>query len=103
MPKSLKKDRLSSIDEVTNFAKKIHDLKKRVLENNIKEIILERDENMAENERSPWKTTSYVPKMKAKVKMLEVKPKAVDMTEVIKKKLLTYAKNMGTFCDRLNL
>lgn len=41
--------------------------------------------------------------MKNKVKMLEAKPKAVDMAEVIKKKLLTYAKNMGNFCDRLNL
>ena len=41
--------------------------------------------------------------MKTKIKMLEVKPIAVDMTEVIKKKLLGYAKNLGSYCDRLNL
>jgi hypothetical protein len=40
-------------------------------------------ENDGDEERTlgiRWKTTNYVPKMKAKVKMLEVKPKVVDMT-----------------------
>ena len=40
MPRSLKKDKFSSIDEVANFAKKINDLKKRVLDHNLKEITL---------------------------------------------------------------
>lgn len=44
-----------------------------------------------------------MPKIKRKIKMLEVKPKAIDMAEIIKKKLVTYARNMGSFCDRLNL
>lgn len=35
--------------------------------------------------------------------MLDPKPKAIDMVEEVKKKLITYAKNMATFCDRLNL
>lgn len=35
--------------------------------------------------------------------MLDVKPKAIDMTEKVKKKLLSYAKNGGSFCDKLNL
>lgn len=35
--------------------------------------------------------------------MLEARPKAIDMAEVVKKKLITYAKNMSSFCERLNL
>ena len=50
-----------------------------------------------------WITTTYVPKMRKKIQMLDTKPKAINMVEVVKKKLLTYAKNMGSFCDRLNL
>lgn len=44
-----------------------------------------------------------MPKMKSKIKMLDVRPKAIDMTETVKKKLVSYAKNMGSFCERLNL
>lgn len=35
--------------------------------------------------------------------MLDVKPKAIDLSEATKKKLITYAKNSSNFCDRLNL
>lgn len=35
--------------------------------------------------------------------MLDVKPKAIDTSEKVKKKLLSYAKNAGSFCERLNL
>ncbi len=35
--------------------------------------------------------------------MFEVKPKAIDNAERIKKKLLSYAKNCGSFCQKLNL
>ena len=35
--------------------------------------------------------------------MLDTKPKTIDETEKVKKKLLSYAKNLGTFCDKLNL
>lgn len=35
--------------------------------------------------------------------MLDIKPRAVDQTDKVKKKLLSYAKNMGSFCDKLNL
>jgi hypothetical protein len=35
--------------------------------------------------------------------MLDVKPKSIDETENVKKKLLSYAKNFGSFCDKLNL
>ncbi len=53
--------------------------------------------------QSPYKL-DYVPKInKLKVKMLDVKPKAIDNTEKVKKKLLTYAKHQGSFCDKLNL
>ncbi len=40
---------------------------------------------------------------KLKVKMLDVQPRAIDETDKVKKKLLSYAKNVGTFCDKLNL
>ena len=40
---------------------------------------------------------------KLKVKMLDVKPRAFDQTDKVKKKLLSYARNMGSFCDKLNL
>ena len=47
---------------------------------------------------------NYMPRInKLKVKMLDVKPKAVDQTDKVKKKLLSYARNMGSFCDKLNL
>lgn len=35
--------------------------------------------------------------------MLDLKPKAVDQTDKVKKKLLSYARNLGSFCDKLNL
>lgn len=35
--------------------------------------------------------------MKTKIKM-KVQPKAVDLTETVKKKLINYAKNMSNFC-----
>ena len=60
---------------------------------------MESKENVAE----AWITTNYAPKMRKKIQMLDTKPKAINMVEVVKKKLLTYAKNMGSFCDRLNL
>lgn len=45
-----------------------------------------------------------MPKLnKLKVKMLDVRPKAVDNADKVKKKLLSYAKNFGSFCDKLNL
>lgn len=50
-----------------------------------------------------WITTNYSPKMRKKIKMLDPRPKAINVVEVVKKKLLTYARNMGSFCDRLNL
>ena len=59
-------------------------------------------ENLGHCEYSPW-NASIFPKNKVKIKMLDIKPKAIDVAEVTKKKLLTYAKNMSNFCDRLNL
>lgn len=44
-----------------------------------------------------------MPKIKARIRMLEARPKAIDMAEIVKKKLVSYAKNLGSFCDRLNL
>lgn len=35
--------------------------------------------------------------------MFDARPKAIDMGEFIKKKLVNYAKNTSSFCDRLNL
>jgi hypothetical protein len=35
--------------------------------------------------------------------MLQARPKVIDLAQVVKRKLITYAKNMGSFCDRLNL
>lgn len=48
--------------------------------------------------------TNYIPRMKKiKIQMIDAKPKAIDTTEKTKKKLISYAKNGGNFCDRLNL
>lgn len=35
--------------------------------------------------------------------MVDVRPKAIDNAERIKKKLLNYAKNGGSFCEKLDL
>jgi hypothetical protein len=64
----------------------------------------ERKHSQDENsENSPFKV-NYMPKInKLKVKMLDAKPRVVDQADKVKRKLLSYAKNMGSFCDRLNL
>ena len=92
------------MEEIKGFSK-IDDLKKKIFQNNLKEAYLNREMQYEETgrDRHPYKSMGYVPKMKTKVKMLEIKPVAVDMTEVIKKKLLAYAKNLGSYCERFNL
>lgn len=55
------------------------------------------------DEQSPYKS-GYIPKMKKiRIQMIDTKPRAIDITQKTKKKLVGYAKNSSNFCDRLNL
>ena len=63
----------------------------------------ELEEDSDQENTSPF-NSSYAPKMKQiRIQKIEAKPKAIDTTEKTKKKLISYAKNGGNFCDRLNL
>ena len=102
--KSLKSQPMS---ETTNYRlSKIQEFRRKLFEQDIDQMIEAEDMKFPaeeNDENSPYKV-NYMPKIsKLKVKMLDVKPRAIDQTDKVKKKLLSYAKNAGTFCDKLNL
>jgi hypothetical protein len=103
----LKSPKSQPMFETTNYRlSKIEDFRRKLFEQDIDEMIEAEDMKFPaeeNDEKSPYKV-NYMPKInKLKVKMLDIKPRAIDETDKVKKKLLRYAKNTGTFCDKLNL
>ena len=49
-------------------------------------------------------TGGLIPRLqKVKIKMINTKPKVINIAQKIKKKLIEYAKNDEVFCDKLQL
>ena len=63
----------------------------------------DKHEDQENIDKSHYQNNNYAPKIKARIRIIEARPKFVDMAQNMKKKLVNYAKNMGSFCDRLNL